>query len=313
MKNILSRVKKHPFLTILALVIVVGLVKVTLKSSDQYGVDKALTSSPAMGLVAPDSIGGAPGLAMEREAFDESMISPPFSPTAGETAAEVDQRIIKTASMRVEVNDVAESVKALVDYASTAGGFIERSSVLEKTDGTKSGTIVLRVPVKSFEDALERVRSEAEVVRQETIEGQDVTEQYTDLQAQLRNTRAQETAYLDILAQARSVEDILKVQVQLGQIRGQIERLEGRIKYLENLTGFSTIRVSLEEEAVVRVGGKEFRPVSAAKEAVTMLVQTFQSFVISAIWFAIVGLGVALPIAAVIWLLWKAVKMLRRK
>ena len=89
--------------------------------------------------------------------------------------------------------------------------------------------------------------------------GQDVTEQYTDLEAQLRNAKAQEEVYLEILKQAKTVEDILLVQDRLGNIRAVIEGLEGRIKYLENATSYSTITVSLQEEPVVRAPTKEFR------------------------------------------------------
>src|SRR4029079_8297694 len=137
---------------------------------------------------------------------------------------------------------------------------VQNSSVSEREDGTHFGSITVRVPAEEFENTLNAIKDFANVVRTQSTTGQDVTEQYTDLQAQLRNAQAQETEYLNILKRAQTVEEILSVQNYLGSIRSTIESLQGRIQYLENVTSYSTITVGLSEEPTVHVPTKAFRP-----------------------------------------------------
>lgn len=237
----------------------------------------------------------------------------PFEPTAGESAAEVEQRIIKTGNMRIVVEEIATAVSELSGQAEAVGGFIESSSVRENRSGKQTGHIVLRVPVDAFEETIARIRGLADLVREESVEGQDVTERFSDLTAQLRNAEAQEEAYLAILRRAVSVEDILSVQRELGNIRSQIEVLTGRLKYLENRTSLSTIHVTLEEDVDVQIPTTRFKPLSAAKQALQALVSTFQGAIISLIWFGIVGLGVGIPLALLIWAGYRIIRWWLRK
>jgi hypothetical protein len=239
--------------------------------------------------------------------------APPMpAPTAGETAAEVDQKIIKTASLDLQVEDVPTATRRATELATERGGFVQGSSVSENNAGRKYGSVTVRVPAEKFEDLLGALRSLAKVVRNESVSGQDVTEQYTDLAARLKNAKAQEATYLAVLAQAKSVEDILKVQRYLGDIRESIERYEGQMKYLTNRTSYSTVSISFSEEPSVPVPGKEFRPGTAVREAWRTLVALAQALVIFAIWFVIVGGALLLPLLLVIWLVVKLIKRLLR-
>ncbi len=233
---------------------------------------------------------------------------PPYEPSAGQTAAEVDQKIIKNGYLNLSVVKVSETATKISDMAARRKGFVQSSSITERGDGTYSGDISIRVPAAEFEASMNEIKSYAALVKNETSTGQDVTEQYTDLEAQLRNARAQEEVYLEILKQARTVDDTLKVQQQLGMIRGQIESLQGRLKYLENVTSYSTISVSLAEEPSVRAPTKEFRPFTIVKEAFQTLVTVFQSLIAGLIWVVIVWGGVLLPVALIAWLIWRAWK-----
>lgn len=226
-------------------------------------------------------------------------------PTAGQTAADADQRIIKTGYLNMVVDSVADAAGEVGDLAEESGGFVQSSSVTERGDGSYSGQVDVRVPVAKFDDLMEAIKGLAVVVKHETSTGQDVTEQYTDLEAQLRNAKAQEEVYLQILKQAKSVEDILAVQERLGSIRAIIESLEGRIQYLANATSYSTISVTLEEEAVVRAPTKEFRLGAIIRSAVQTLVGAAQELVAGLITVVIVWGGILLPIGLVAWVVWK--------
>jgi hypothetical protein len=269
--------------------------------------------SAKMGLVAS----GAPPMAYGEAggAATDAMIAPipPVpEPTGGQTAAEVDQKIIKNGSLEMVVDDVAASAARVTDAAVRRHGFVQGSTVTERADGTHQGYVTVRVPVAEYDAAMAEFRGFAKTVKNESSNGQDVTEQYTDLQAQLRNAQAQEEQYLAILKQAKSVDDILAVQERLGTIRGTIESLQGRIKYLENVTAYSTISVTLEEEPRVQVPTKEFRPVTVFKEAVRALVAAFEGIAKSLIWAVIVGGGLLLPLVLLALLVWAIVRRARR-
>lgn len=230
--------------------------------------------------------------------------------TAGETAADVDQKVIKTGYLDLEVSDVGETASGISALAAGLGGFTQESSVSEREDGTHYGNVTVRVPADQFEQTMSKIKELATAVRTESSQGQDVTEQYTDLEAQLRNAKAQEEEFLRVLAQAKSVDDILEVQSYLSSVRSTIESLEGRVQYLENRTSYSTISVELSEETAVRLPTKDFRPWSAVREAAQTLVAVLESLAVAAIWLAIVGGGLLLPAGLVAWI---AYRVLTRK
>ncbi|MFH1089170.1 MAG: DUF4349 domain-containing protein [Candidatus Uhrbacteria bacterium] len=245
--------------------------------------------------------------------FSEGEVAFNEQVTAGSTAAEVDQKIIKTGYLDITVDAVDETVAKIVALATGKGGYTQDSSVSEREDGTKFGNITIRIPASEFENTLVEVKKFAVTVDTESANGQDVTEEYTDLESQLRNAQAQEAEYLNILKKAVTVDDILNVQSYLGQVRGEIESLQGRIKYLENQTGYSTISVSLSEESNLKIPSKEFRPWSSIKEAAQALVSVLQGLVITLIWLVILGGGVILPIILIIWLIVKLIKKVLKR
>lgn len=321
MDRIVTWIKTHKGLTALFVFIILWVV-VTQQAPFGKRVVRTSSSSGAVSFTA--GLMGMPGSGANYASDDmmeESVIMkavgapdiapspmPPFEPSAGESAAEVEQRIIKTGTITAVFPDIDDAIADLTTHASDVGGFIEHSSASENRQGVRSGRVTMRVPVMEFESSLQHVRDLSDFVRHESVDGQDVTEQYTDIQARLNNARAQEEAYLAILDRATSVEDILKVQRELGNIRAQIESYEGRLKYLENRTSYSTISVQLEEEAIVQVPTEKFRPWTAVKQAVAALVNALQNIVISLIWTVILGLGLAIPAALVIWIVWRIVK-----
>lgn len=233
---------------------------------------------------------------------DSGVIYPPQpEPSAGPTAAEVDQKIIKTGYLNIVVESVDETVTKSTALATGKGGFVQDSTVNEREDGTYFGSITVRVPSKEFETTMTEIKAFATVVKTESSSGQDVTEQYTDLEAQLRNARAQEAEYLEILQRAETVEEILMVQSYLSNIRYTIESLQGRIQYLENITTYSTISVALSEEPTVRIPTKEFRPGDTIKDAVQALVAIGQNVLEGLIYLVIIGGGLLIPLGLIAW------------
>ncbi len=310
MKNILEYLRTQPKKVGIAVLLLLCLGAAAWKISDvrksdasQLGVSKSMANIGTES-VAPGYIGrvGAPA----QVPVDYVGTLPVPSPqTAGKTAADVDQKIVKNGYLQLVVDKVSVAAEQAGRIATSRGGFVQSSTVTERGDGSHSGDVSVRVPVAKFEEAMSELKKLSTLVKTETATGQDVTEQYTDLQAQLRNARAQEDTYLSILKQAKTVADTLQVQQQIGAIRGTIESLEGRIQYLANTTSLSTISVSLEEEPLVRAPTRGFRPLVIVKEAVQTLVAAFQGILAGLIWIVIVWGGILILPILIIWLVLK--------
>jgi hypothetical protein len=256
----------------------------------------------------------------EFELTDKSMMGevvfdsfiPPYPPSAGDTAATAEPRIIKTGYLDMVVDSVSESSAKISAIATGQGGFVQDSDISEREDGTHFGNVTVRVPTDAFETAMTEIKAVASVVKTESTQGQDITEQYTDLEARLRNAQAQEKVYLEILDKAETVEEILQVQQYLQGIRYEIESYQGQLKYLTNVTTYSTISVALSEEPTVRIPTKEFRFGSIVREAGRALVAIAQNVAIAAIWLIIVGGGLLLPLALIVWGIGKLYAKVRR-
>ena len=137
-------------------------------------------------------------------------------------------------------------------------GYVSGSDLNGDSGGLRSGTISFRVPSASFEDAIQKVRALG-TVKSLTVGGADVSSQYVDLQARLKNQQAQEQAMLALYSQAKTVPDIVAVQNQLATIQDTIERLKGQISFLDSQVDYSTLTVSVTQAGVgVAPGGDDW-------------------------------------------------------
>ncbi len=107
-------------------------------------------------------------------------------------------------------------------------------------------TMTVRVPAAKFNESLDEIRKASSRVIVETVKGQDVTEEFVDIEARLKTKKALEAQFLEIMKQGKTVADALSVQRELADVRGEIEQIEGRKRFLENQTSLSTIKVRLQ-------------------------------------------------------------------
>jgi hypothetical protein len=219
----------------------------------------------------------------------------------------VDPKIIKTGSLELVVDDVDETSDNIGLIATANDGYVERQNAYEGTDGTRYASVTIRVPVENFITTMEGVKGYANVVESESVGADDVTEDYVDVLARLNNAKSQEERYLAILTRADTVEDILSVERELTVTRELVERYQGQINYLDSQTSLSTITISLSEEPTVEIAGKTFRPGTTVLLAAAALVALAQGFVNSIIWLVIVGGGIGIPVALIVWIIvkWK--------
>ncbi len=240
--------------------------------------------------------------------------SPASEPPAD--AAENPRRVIRTAELSVETDAPDVAARKLAGLAAARAGFVLSSETTRWNDseGAESvaTTVVFRVPAGAFDDALAAVRALGTRVSSEKTTGQDVTEEYVDLEARIRAQRAVEEQYMLVLKDAKTIPDILAVQQKLGEVRSDIERTEGRRRYLESQTSLSTITVHLAHhiEAVDASGpgfGRSLK--QAGHDALTVAV----AIVNGAIRVAGVLLPVSVLLGAPVWLLIRALRRRRRQ
>ena len=225
------------------------------------------------------------------------------------------RQIIANANISLVVKETETAMAGVEQIASDLGGYLSDVELSKgRYDQTEElrGSMTLRVPSDSLEEALERLQALATDVHYLNIDRQDVTDQYSDLDARLRNLRATETELLALLTEVRErpnakVEDILAVHRNLTQIREEIETLQGRKNLLDNQIGFSTVRVELIPDSINRPIVEE--PWSAngpVRNALRALVATLQGLLTALIWAFLyltpLLLVVLIPLAILIWL-----------
>lgn len=170
----------------------------------------------------------------------------PPGPSTSDSSAVSDPLIVRTAQISLVVEDVSRSVDTIASLAKANGGFVVTSGVFHNGERL-FGNISIRVAVESFDATIQALRQMAVEVTSETTSSKDVTEEYVDLQAKLRNLQATEQQLLRLMEKAEKVEDILAIQRELTQVRGEIEQTQGRIQFLERTSSTSLIDISLQE------------------------------------------------------------------
>ena len=219
----------------------------------------------------------------------------------------VGPKVIQTATLGVVVEDGAfdDAVRRARAVADRLGGFVV-SSQTERIDEDvpRHGVLVLRVPGDSYAAALDalgrlgRIEHEAE-------EGQDVSQEFVDLEARRRHLQAVEAQLLELLERARTVQAALAVQTQLNQTQLELEQVRGRLRFLEDRTELATISLELREPDREEADATGWGVVDAWKAGA-------HAFVTVVRW-AFVALAAVAPLLLVAALGWLAARLVRRR
>ncbi len=169
------------------------------------------------------------------------------------TANGQEQRIMYSAQMQLETSNVDTAEQLLQSSLADMGGYVIESRRWSSNEQPYL-RLQVRVPVARFEEALTAFAALGEV-KEQSVQGQDVTQEYMDVSARLRNKQQQEQRYLELLGEAQSVEDVLSVERELERIRVEIESMQGRIQFLESRTDYAAITVTVTEPVEVQWAG----------------------------------------------------------
>ena len=236
------------------------------------------------------------------------------------------RRMIARATLDLVVSDTQAAVDSITQLMESLDGYISNANLYKNSYGGAEmlqGSMTLRVPADQLESALEQLEALAITVRGRTVNREDVTEQYSDIDAQLRNLQATENELREMLAEVRAKpnakpEDILAVHRELTAIRSQIEQLQGRKNVLDNQIGLSTIDLSLMPDALNQPVVEEgWRPGVILRSALRALVSTLQWLASAAIWIVVYVLPilvlVLLPFVVLFLIVRAVVRRQRRK
>jgi hypothetical protein len=258
-------------------------------ASPSVRTESAIAAAPrAAATAAPAAIGGA-------------------AANSAQAQADAERLVIRNATLKLLVKNTEEDMSAVTKLVAEMGGFVNSSNTTKFDKGVQA-TLVLKIPSQKFDETMDRLRKLAIEVQSETISGQDVTAEFSDLDAQTKNLEAAETQLRGILAKTDKAEDVLKVFNELTKIRGQIEQLKGRMNFLSRSAAMATINVTLTPdklaEPVVLPG---WRPQGIAKQAFEALLTGLQGLGTLAIWLVIFALPIGLlvfgpPILLIRWL-----------
>jgi hypothetical protein len=259
------------------------------------------------------TIGGVASLPREEALPPQEAKEAQPIPAGYELESDQERMIIRTADLSLVVKDVEGSLGEIKAIVKELKGYVADSNTWHQAEQLRAN-LTLRVPAESLDEALERIKAVALKVNNERISGQDVTEEYTDLEAQLRNLEATENELRELLKTVRErtgkAEEILAVHQRLTEIRGQIERIKGRMQYLERSSALATITLDLVPDALSRpVVEAGWQPQGTLRSATRALVKALQFIVDAFIWIVIFVLPVLVVLLAVpvfvIWLLWR--------
>ena len=214
---------------------------------------------PRQMMVQKGVVGGVPG------ARAVAALSTANSTQASWDTAE-DRKTIRTGSMELVAKNPRDASEKIRQLAERAGGFLVSSETYGSQDAS-GASLQIRVPENKFEEVRNEIRTLGLRVENEKLQSEDVTKQYVDHVARLRNLRAQETQYLGILKQAKTVKDTLEVSDELNTVRGEIEQQQAEFDALSKQVETVSLAVILRAEVDARVFGLNWRPLYQLKVA----------------------------------------------
>lgn len=290
------------------------------KAEEPVATDTAAVAEPATGraIVKPMDVQqsrdiGADNLAAGVPGAVVGDVQPAAAAPAREPVRTQSPRmIVRTANVKILVADTAKTVDAVTQTVEAGGGYVSGSHIWRDGELLRA-TLTLRVPADKLTGTLASIRNLAKRVENETISSEDVSQEYVDLESQLRNLEATEIELRELMTQirknARKASEVLEMQQQLSAVRSQIEQIKGRMRYLGQVSAMSSISLEIAPDLIAQpVVEPGWQPVVIAKDASRALVGVLQWLATVAIWAVIYLLPIVGTLLIVTVALWKMVR-----
>lgn len=318
---------KRVGLGFIAVVLLVAALSIVVGSFGVHSSSQTIGFAPSM--IAMDNAVSYrdSGLAMMMEAYEADeyygeagVASMPSSiaplPPTPSTPPQGDAKIVKNGSLSLLVDRVDETAQAISTIRVNLKGQPGNASFSEYGNGGKRGDLTIWVPSDRFDEAMSAIKALALRVNNEKVSVKDVSAQYVDLESRLKNLKAAELQYQEIMKRSGKITEVLEVTRALNDTRSQIEQIQGQLNYLSRQVALSSITIHLSQEDVPSSVANEWRPLSVAKTALKGLLADLVSFI-----NALIVIIIRLPLFILyvgLWVLffwgaWKVGRVVYRK
>lgn len=296
-------VKTHRLICLLGLVIVYLLWRSSIGQGGPYPMMQTFDASFGESYSSDAGMGMAPPVMSDRSmkiAPDQSMAYPQRESTTPGGA----RMVSRDADMSIVVQRVGDSIQSMISLAEQAGGFMVSSSQ-QNPGETGNGYFVVRVPTAKLDEVMDAYRRLGMKVTSESVQGTDITDQYTDVQAHLRPLRDTYAQFDQLRVEAKTIEEKMQILTQLQNLQHQIDSLVGQEKYLSSISTTSRISVSLstDEYQLPYAPEEGWRPEVIWKMAVRDLVRTIRGYSAHAI-YVLVYAVIWVPALLIGWLIY---------
>ncbi len=240
----------------------------------------ASCSSKDENMASKSSEGGSSSTIMKRESAKEDK----------QPAADQGRKMIYTSEIIISVQNIKKARSEVEQLTKQMGGYIAESEFLSEEEGQNGGYLKIRIPKGDFLVFTKKAGELSSGSPHEIINGRDVTEEYTDLEARLKAKRIVRNRLESFMKNAEKTEDLLAISKELSGVQEQIEKIQGRINYLENQSDFSTVTVHFD---VKNMGTKNNKELNTWGKSKTLFKETWNGLVhtISYLIIALIGLS----------------------
>ncbi|MFH1195552.1 MAG: DUF4349 domain-containing protein [bacterium] len=233
----------------------------------------------------------------ESKGFSEATIS------SGQTSSVQKRMIIKNANLYIEVEDYNTAFKKVNEIVTANNGFITNTNSNKDDNDAQSGNINIEIPAEKLDLVMDAIKQKIGQVTSESVTTEDVTESYIDTKARLENKKKAEQQYQALFEKARTVDEILKVEAALAEVRSEIESAESKIKYYEAQSSMSSILLYLFEPN--SEGGPE------GLNFITVIKNSFRTGIngmILMVGVIIVVVITLIPLLPIVYFSWKGIR-----
>lgn len=212
------------------------------------------------------------------------------------------RKIILTYTYEIETKDLDKSVQAIEAAVNKAGGYYETSKVDGNTENGGYAKYVLRIPTDKLDDFIQGVNTFGNIASQ-SRNGEDVTSQYYDIESSLASLKIQQERLLELLKQAKSLDDIMKLETELTKVRTNIEKLTTSLKKYDNLIDYTTVNITVDQVSDYTVSNQNFGQtvIDTFCDSFSTAFEMAKRFLLALIWMLpyIIVIGIIVAVAVV--------------